>query len=49
MLRYHGADEIIYLDISRDDNYGLLVYKIIDSSSKSEVVKNSKKYYRCDF
>ena len=39
------ADEIIYLDISRDDNYGLdSIQNIIgSSSSKSEVVKNSKK------
>mgnify|MGYP001472301448 FL=1 len=39
------ADEIVYLDISRDDNYGLDVNKNIigSSSSNSEVVQNSKK------
>ena len=39
------ADEIVYLDISRDDSYGLDGNKNIigSSSSNSEVVQNSKK------
>jgi len=39
------ADEIVYLDISRDDRYGLDGNKNIigSSSSNSEVVQNSKK------
>jgi cyclase len=39
------ADEIIYLDISRDNTYGLDNIKNVigSSSSKSEVVQNSKK------
>ena len=37
------ADEIVYLDISRDDNYGLENNRNVigSSSSKSEVVKKS--------
>jgi len=39
------ADEIIYLDISRDDNYALdsVNHVIGSSSSKGSIIKNSKK------